>query len=319
MWDISIYIMTSCIRRLSLYIRLQHACISLDDVSSHTFFCMCKLLINSHSYILLLQSQWGLVEVQCKLQASAHLLCLILFFFFFFEMQFMESHCLGSLEYAITLLLIGTCYIAIFLFAVCCLVALCTMFDNLLILYFLSKSPVNQATSKAMLTQMISIVFRRMESEPVKKFRISCLVENDSLSLRLLLYFLDSRFLYHLQALWLKIRLHLSQRNLKMEKYLLIAKMRKKLLWVMHCPWIGLLKHLQHLLKSFRILQVEQILRYWNWISCCYQNFQMCLMHWFHLIPRVILQGLEAVLDKAVELEDGKKVSRFVKLALSCA
>ncbi|XP_057520110.1 brefeldin A-inhibited guanine nucleotide-exchange protein 5 [Amaranthus tricolor] len=29
-----------------------------------------------------------------------------------------------------------------------------------------SKSPVNQATSKAMLTQMISIVFRRMESDP---------------------------------------------------------------------------------------------------------------------------------------------------------
>lgn len=36
-----------------------------------------------------------------------------------------------------------------------------------------------------------------------------------------------------------------------------------------------------------------------------------------HLIRRVLLQGLEAVLDKAVELEDGKKVSRFVKLVLS--
>ncbi|CAI0448209.1 unnamed protein product [Linum tenue] len=30
-----------------------------------------------------------------------------------------------------------------------------------------SKSPINQATSKAMLTQMISIVFRRMETDPV--------------------------------------------------------------------------------------------------------------------------------------------------------
>lgn len=30
------------------------------------------------------------------------------------------------------------------------------------------------------------------------------------------------------------------------------------------------------------------------------------------------LQGLEAVLDKAVELEDGKKVSRFVKLVKLC-
>ncbi|KAG1347145.1 brefeldin A-inhibited guanine nucleotide-exchange protein 5 [Cocos nucifera] len=30
-----------------------------------------------------------------------------------------------------------------------------------------SKSPINQATSKAMLTQMISIIFRRMESDPV--------------------------------------------------------------------------------------------------------------------------------------------------------
>lgn len=46
----------------------------------------------------------------------------------------------------------------------------------------------------------------------------------------------------------------------------------------------------------------------------------MChALHWFPLIPRVLLQGLEAVLDKAVELEDGKKVSRFVKLVLSCA
>ncbi|KAK7265505.1 hypothetical protein RJT34_33125 [Clitoria ternatea] len=31
-----------------------------------------------------------------------------------------------------------------------------------------SKSPINQATSKAMLTQMISIVFRRMETDPVE-------------------------------------------------------------------------------------------------------------------------------------------------------
>ncbi|KAL6123726.1 hypothetical protein ACLB2K_076245 [Fragaria x ananassa] len=30
-----------------------------------------------------------------------------------------------------------------------------------------SKSPVNQATSKAMLTQMISIIFRRTETDPV--------------------------------------------------------------------------------------------------------------------------------------------------------
>jgi len=30
-----------------------------------------------------------------------------------------------------------------------------------------SKSPINQATSKAMLTQMISIVFRRMETDIV--------------------------------------------------------------------------------------------------------------------------------------------------------
>jgi hypothetical protein len=37
----------------------------------------------------------------------------------------------------------------------------------------------------------------------------------------------------------------------------------------------------------------------------------------FPQIP-VLLQGLEAVLDKAVELEDGKKVSRFVKLVKLC-
>lgn len=44
-----------------------------------------------------------------------------------------------------------------------------------------------------------------------------------------------------------------------------------------------------------------------------------CALHWFHLISRVLLQGLEAVLDKAVELEDGKKVSGFAKLVLSCS
>lgn len=41
-----------------------------------------------------------------------------------------------------------------------------------------SKSPVNQATSKAMLTQMISIVFRRMESEQVSVPPVSSLVKD---------------------------------------------------------------------------------------------------------------------------------------------
>ncbi|WJX96402.1 Brefeldin A-inhibited guanine nucleotide-exchange protein 5 [Trifolium repens] len=36
-----------------------------------------------------------------------------------------------------------------------------------------SKSPINQATSKAMLTQMISIVFRRMETDPVETSSVS--------------------------------------------------------------------------------------------------------------------------------------------------
>ncbi|XWS26510.1 hypothetical protein CRYUN_Cryun26dG0038000 [Craigia yunnanensis] len=37
-----------------------------------------------------------------------------------------------------------------------------------------SKSPINQATSKAMLTQMISIIFRRMEADPVSTLSGSC-------------------------------------------------------------------------------------------------------------------------------------------------
>lgn len=36
-----------------------------------------------------------------------------------------------------------------------------------------SKSPINQATSKAMLTQMINIVFRRMETDPVETSPVS--------------------------------------------------------------------------------------------------------------------------------------------------
>jgi hypothetical protein len=57
------------------------------------------------------------------------------------------------------------------------------------------------------------------------------------------------------------------------------TKIRKKLLREMYCPWIGLLKHFQHLLKSFIILQVEHILTYWNQNSCCSFNFQICLMY----------------------------------------
>lgn len=37
------------------------------------------------------------------------------------------------------------------------------------VILMFSKSPINQATSKAMLTQMISIIFRRMETEVVWK------------------------------------------------------------------------------------------------------------------------------------------------------
>jgi uncharacterized membrane protein len=41
-----------------------------------------------------------------------------------------------------------------------------------------------------------------------------------------------------------------------------------------------------------------------------------CINFLISITQGFILQGLEAVLDKAVELEDGKKVAGFVKLVL---
>lgn len=78
-------------------------------------------------------------------------------------MQHMGNLCLLLSEYATILLLTGN--LCACLMGCCYQPDVCSWFA----FWMSSKSPVNQATSKAMLTQMISIIFRRMETDPVWK------------------------------------------------------------------------------------------------------------------------------------------------------
>lgn len=75
-------------------------------------------------------------------------------------LQYMGNLCWELSEFAIILLYTGTFY---FFF----LIGSQYRFQAVLMNCTCSKSPINQATSKAMLTQMISIIFRRMETDPV--------------------------------------------------------------------------------------------------------------------------------------------------------
>ncbi|CAN6205762.1 unnamed protein product [Urochloa humidicola] len=121
-----------------------------------------------------------------------------------------------------------------------------------------SKSPVNQATSKAMLTQMISIVFRRMESEQVSVSPAGSVVKDTSSSSTK-----DSE------------NGEISTDSQDEEKVTLgdALSMNRG--------------------SEAPPTSVEEL-----------QN----------LAGGADIKGLEAVLDKAVELEDGKKVSRGIDL-----
>ncbi|ONM24439.1 HOPM interactor 7 [Zea mays] len=121
-----------------------------------------------------------------------------------------------------------------------------------------SKSPVNQATSKAMLTQMISIVFRRMESEQVSVSPGSSVVKDMPSSITN-----DSE------------NGEISTDGQDEEKVTLGDALS------MNRP------------SEAPPTSVEEL-----------QN----------LAGGADIKGLEAVLDKAVELEDGKKVSRGIDL-----
>ncbi|KAK3127408.1 hypothetical protein QOZ80_7AG0572890 [Eleusine coracana subsp. coracana] len=121
-----------------------------------------------------------------------------------------------------------------------------------------SKSPVNQATSKAMLTQMISIVFRRMESEQVSISPASSAVKDT-----------------HSSSTKESENGEISSDNQTDEKVTLGDALS------MNRP------------SEVSPTSVEEL-----------QN----------LAGGADIKGLEAVLDKAVELEDGKKVSGGIDL-----
>ncbi|CAN6183816.1 unnamed protein product [Urochloa humidicola] len=121
-----------------------------------------------------------------------------------------------------------------------------------------SKSPVNQATSKAMLTQMISIVFRRMESEQVSVSPAGSVVKDTPSSSTK-----DSE------------NGEISTDSQDEEKVTLGDALS------------------MNRASEAPPTSVEEL-----------QN----------LAGGADIKGLEAVLDKAVELEDGKKVSRGIDL-----
>ncbi|XP_058108815.1 brefeldin A-inhibited guanine nucleotide-exchange protein 5 [Magnolia sinica] len=125
-----------------------------------------------------------------------------------------------------------------------------------------SKSPVNQATSKAMLTQMISIIFRRMESDQVIQTSVpsSCSPAQ-----------MDIPSGEHLNSKDGEISLDDSE-----EKKITLGDALS-----------------MNRGKDTSLASVEEL-----------QN----------LAGGADIKGLEAVLDKAVHLEDGKKISRGLDL-----
>ncbi|GAV73997.1 Sec7 domain-containing protein/DUF1981 domain-containing protein/Sec7_N domain-containing protein [Cephalotus follicularis] len=122
-----------------------------------------------------------------------------------------------------------------------------------------SKSPINQATSKAMLTQMISIIFRRMETEP--GMQVSSVSGSSG----------------HMEAA--------SVENLgsKVEETSLDEQNEKAMTLV----------DALHQAKESSLASVEEL---------------------HNLAGGADIKGLEAVLDKAVHLEDGKKITRGIDL-----
>ncbi|KAL6997716.1 hypothetical protein U1Q18_007842 [Sarracenia purpurea var. burkii] len=123
-----------------------------------------------------------------------------------------------------------------------------------------SKSPVNQVTSKAMLTQIISIVFRRMETDlAVQVSTTSGSVTHKEAALE-------------------------NSSNSKGEEAILDDENDKE---------ITLGGALIKQVKETSLASVEEL-----------QN----------LAGGADIKGLQAVLDKAVHLEDGEKIMRYFKL-----
>ncbi|XP_077214476.1 HOPM interactor 7 isoform X2 [Tasmannia lanceolata] len=132
-----------------------------------------------------------------------------------------------------------------------------------------SKSPVNQATSKAMLTQMISIIFRRMESDQNHS--------NDSQGIESSLP--SSGSPVHMDATS-------GECSNKGDGEISLDDNEEKE------TTLGDALSMSHV-KDTSLASVEEL-----------QN----------LAGGADIKGLEAVLDKAVHLEDGKKISRGIDL-----
>ncbi|KAL0789711.1 hypothetical protein Bca101_005957 [Brassica carinata] len=118
-----------------------------------------------------------------------------------------------------------------------------------------SKSPINQATSKAMLTQMISIVFRRMETDIVSS---SSSVSQEE----------------HVSG---------DSSSLKTEEIIAADQSEKEMT----------LGDALTQAKDTTLASVEEL---------------------HTLVGGADIKGLEAALDKAVHLEDGKKIKRGIEL-----
>ncbi|THG19477.1 hypothetical protein TEA_007202 [Camellia sinensis var. sinensis] len=129
-----------------------------------------------------------------------------------------------------------------------------------------SKSPINQATSKAMLTQMISIIFRRMETD---------LVWNAKLHLANIV----------VSATSLKEAASENNTNSKVEETALDDQNDKGMT-------LGDALSMNQV-RDTSLASVEEL-----------QN----------LAGGADIKGLEAVLDKAVHLEDGEKIVRGIDL-----
>ncbi|XP_021597943.1 brefeldin A-inhibited guanine nucleotide-exchange protein 5 isoform X2 [Manihot esculenta] len=122
-----------------------------------------------------------------------------------------------------------------------------------------SKSPINQATSKAMLTQMISIVFRKMETDPQTQVSTS------------------SSSAVNVEAT------SEEKSNAKVEETLTMDQNEEGMT----------LGDAHDKMKETSLASVEELL---------------------NLAGAADIKGLEAVLDKAVQIEDGKTITRGIDL-----
>ncbi|XP_015888964.3 brefeldin A-inhibited guanine nucleotide-exchange protein 5 [Ziziphus jujuba] len=121
-----------------------------------------------------------------------------------------------------------------------------------------SKSPINQATSKAMLTQMISIIFRRMETDPGVQATSSVSAGNTEV-------------------------ISVQNSDTKVEESSVEDENEKE----------TTLRDALNQAKDTSLVSVEEL---------------------HNLAGGADIKGLEAVLDKAVHLEDGKKITRGIDL-----